>query len=244
MIRSVSLLLGIGTAARGVLLMRINFDRRLVKKPVALAAVLVLSVSTQGCLAAAWLATVGIDTMRTSDVEFLPFEASWVSHESPADITAGPSLSSITLFPVEGDAPLEEQLIQILQRQTALRIHPFVGSAEEPQSFPRDETDRATLAKVVARRLGVDAVLFGCVTGLPPHPSNWGWKEEESRRLFLYLIDRDGHLLWKDELPFTVITGAKPPLSSAVQASLTHHFMDHVRDLGLDTLGYLPPRTS
>jgi hypothetical protein len=224
--------------------MSVNVDRRYGKRPLVFVAILALCLSTQGCLAAAWMAIVGVDTMRTSDVAFLPFEASWVSDEKPLEITQGLSLFSIALFPVEGDVTLEEQLIQILQQQTALRLQPFTRSTNEPASVPHDETDRATLAKVVAQELAVDAVLFGYVSGLPSHPSDWGWKEEESRRLFLYLIDHDGHLLWKDELPFTVITGARPPLPSAVQTSLTHHFMDHVRDLGLDVLGYLPPRTS
>jgi len=51
-------------------------------------------------------------------------------------------------------------------------------------------------------------------------------------------------LLWKDELPFTVVTGSKPPLDGAVETSLRHHLMDHIRDLGLDTVGYLPQKIS
>ena len=54
-------------------------------------------------------------------------------------------------------------------------------------------------------------------------------KADERRRLFLYMIDSDGHLLWKDELPFLIVTGAKPALEESVQRSLTRHFMDHVR---------------
>ena len=95
------------------------------------------------------------------------------------------------------------------------------------------------LAREVSRELTVDAVLYGHVVCDGPQSTRWGWKTEETRRLFLYLIDRDGHLLWKDQLPFLIVTGTKPALEDSVQLSLTRHFMDHVRELGLDTAGYV-----
>ena len=100
------------------------------------------------------------------------------------------------------------------------------------------------MAREVSRELTVDAVLYGHVVCATPHASRWGWATEETRRLFLYLIDRDGHVLWKDQLPFLILTGTKPALEDSVQLSLTRHFMDHVRELGLDTAGYLPPKSS
>ena len=49
----------------------------------ALGAILACSVLLQGCLAAAWVAAVGVDSLRTSDITFRPFEQSWVSQPAP-----------------------------------------------------------------------------------------------------------------------------------------------------------------
>ena len=211
-------------------------------KTIVLAGVLTVGLLQQGCLAAAWVAVVGADSMRTSHITFAPFEASWVSEEKPTAITEGSSLSSVAVLPVEGDVDMGRHLVQILQQQTALRVESSMQLVQD--GLPHDEASRAALAKEVSRAVAVDAVLFGHVTDSPAHASDWGWKEEHPRRLFMYLVDRDGHLLWKDELPFTVVSGSKPPLEGAAEAAFTLHLMDHVRDLGLDALGYLPHKTS
>jgi len=217
--------------------------RRLVRAA-AFTAILVLGLAQQGCLAVAFVAAVGADSLRTGDVTFWPFEQSWVSSEKPQAITESPSLSSVAVLPVEGDADMGGRLLQVLQRQTALRVEPS-GKLERDVPFVgANDADRATVAQAVSRELAVDAVLFGRVVGSAAYPGDWGWKDQESRRLFLYLVDRDGHLLWKDELPFTIVKGSKPPIEDSVQTSLGLHLMDHVRDLGLDDLGYFPKRVS
>jgi hypothetical protein len=208
-----------------------------------LVGILTLGLMQQGCLAVAWVAAVAADSLRTSDFIFRPFERSWVSAEKPTEIVANISLTSLAVLPVEGDEQMGARLSRILQRQTALQV-------VEPAQLDReigilhDDPRRSTLAKDLSSEFDVDAVLFGRVAGSVSHPSDWGWKDEESRRLFLYLFDRDGHLLWKDELPFTVLTGSKPAIEESVQTSLSNHLMDHVRDLGLDDLGYLPKKSS
>jgi len=209
-----------------------------------LCCLMALGLFQQGCLAAAWVVAVGADSMRTSDITFRPFEESWVSSETPVSITESSSLTSLTILPVEGDADMSTRLTQILQRQTALQVVLPVTLDRENVQLPDDETGRAELAKELSRELAVDAVLFARVVGTASHPSDWGWKDEKSQRLYLYLVDRDGHLLWKDELPFTVVTGSKPPLEDSVQTSLTYHLMGHVHDLGLDDIGYLPKKIS
>ena len=209
-----------------------------------LAGVLTLSLMQQGCLAVGWLVAVGADSLRTSDFIFRPFEQSWVSAEKPADIAANVSLTSLAVLPVEGDEEMGERLSHILQRQTALQVVTPTKLDREVGILVDGDNDRSTLAKDLSRELEVDAVLFGRVAGSPSHPSDWGWKDVESRRLFLSLIDREGHLLWKDELPFTVLIGSKPAIEDSVQTSLSHHLMDHIRDLGLDDLGYLPKKVS
>jgi hypothetical protein len=57
-------------------------------------------------------------------------------------------------------------------------------------------------------------------------------------------VDHDGHQLWKDELPFTLVKGSAPPLEASVQIDLGHHVMQHVKELHLDELGYLPKKIS
>lgn len=209
-----------------------------------LAGILTLGLMQQGCLAVAWVAAVGVDSLRTSDFIFRPFEQSWVSSEKPTEIVANVSLTSLAVLPVEGDEEMGVRLTQILQRQTALHVVAPTTLDREVGLLRDDDRDRTALAKDLSRELDVDVVLFGRVASSASHPSDWGWKDEESRRLFLSLIDRDGHLLWKDELPFTVVTGSKPAIEDSVQTSLSHHLMDHVRDLGLDDLGYLPKKAS
>lgn len=198
----------------------------------------------QGCLAVAWVAAVGVDSLRASDITFWPFEQSWVSQpDVSGEGTDARSLTSVAVLPVEGDVEMGSRLAQALQQQTMLRLESLANSEYEVVNLITDEA-RAAIAKNVSHELAVDAVLFGRVSEVAAHPSDWGLKQEESRRLVLHLVGHDGKLLWKDELPFTVVKGSKPPLEQSVQASLTRHLMDHVHALGLDDLGYLPPKTS
>jgi len=207
--------------------------------------VLILSVTflQQGCLAGAWIAAVGSDSMRASDVKFQAFEESWVSTEQSAAVTASSALTSIALMPVDGDGAMGARLTKLLTRETALRVVTPTGRQHPLRVAPPDR-ERAVWAHELSRDLAVDAVLYGYVVGATPLASSeWGWKTDEQRRLFLYMIDSDGQLLWKDELPFLIVTGAKPALEDSVQRSFTRHFMDHVRELRLDDAGYLPSKS-
>lgn len=226
---------------------KMKFDRsnfRSAMRSGVLVALLACSGLLQGCLAVAWVAVVGVDSLRSSDITFWPFEQSWVSQTKTAvDDPDTLLLTSVALLPVEGDDEMRSRLAQIFQQQTTLRVE----STSEPEGGIADsltDDDRSAIAKDLTRELVVDAILFGRVSEISAHPSDWGWKQEESRRLYLHLVDYEGRLLWKDELPYTVVIGAKPPIEHAVQTSLTHHLMDHVRDLGLDDLGYFPRKPS
>ena len=202
-----------------------------------------VSVLQYGCLAAAWVAAVGADSMRTGDVRFHPFEASWVATEHPLASFDRPSLTSVALMPLDGDEAMGARLTKLLMSETALRVVTPVRR-DGWRSVAAADRERAVLARSLSRELAVDAVLYGHVVGAAARSSEWGWTAEEPRRLFLYMIDRDGRLLWKDELPFLIVTGTRPPHEESVQMSLTRHFMDHVRDLGLDDVGYLPSKSS
>ena len=200
----------------------------------------------QGCLAAAWVALVAVDSMKSSNVTFEPFEQSWVAQQDQSsDAVPNPKVTSVAVLPVEGDPEMGARLATLLQQETTLRVESPATVADgvtgaDPRSANADDADRSALAKEVTRDLDVDTILVSRVAGSPSHPSDWGWKAEGSRRLYLYLVNHDGHLLWKDELPFTLVNGSTPPLEASVQIDLSHHLMQHVKALRLDELGYLP----
>lgn len=208
------------------------------------------AVLLQGCLAGAWVAAVAVDTMKSSHITFWPFEQSWVApRDQSSDAMRNSKVTSVAVLPVEGDPEMGARLVTVLQQETTLRVE-SPGTVEagvsetDPRSTQADDADRSALAKEITRDMGVDTVLVSRVSGSPSHPSDWGWKAEGSRRLYLYLIAHDGRLLWKDELPFTLVKGSTPPLESSVQVDLAAHVMRHVKKLHLDELGYLPKKLS
>ena len=204
----------------------------------------------QGCLAGAWVAAVAVDTMKTSHITFWPFEQSWVApRDQSSDAKRNSKVTSVAVLPVEGDPEMGARLATVLQQETTLRVEPpsTVSAAvaeTDSRSAQADDNDRSALAKEITRDLGVDTVLVSRVTGSPSHPSDWGWKAEGSRRLYLYLVNHDGRLLWKDQLPFTLVTGGTPQVEASVQLDFAHHVMQHVKELRLDELGYLPKKIS
>ena len=204
----------------------------------------------QGCLAGAWVAAVAVNTMKSSHITFWPFEQSWVApRDQSSDAIRNSKVTSVAVLPVEGDPEMGARLVIVLQRETTLRVESpatvEAGVSEtDPRSTQADDADRSALAKALTRDLGVDTVLVSRVAGSPSHPSDWGWKAEGSRRLYLYLVNHDGRLLWKDELPFTLVKGGTPQVEASVQVDLAHHVMRHVKKLRLDELGYLLKRIS
>ena len=196
------------------------------------------------------MALVSVDSMKSSNVTFGPFEQSWVApRDQSSDAVKSLKVTSIAVLPVEGDPEMGARLATLLQQETALRVEAPTSfaagvTAADPRSAKADEADRSALAKEVTRDLGVDTVLLSrVVAGSPLHPSDWGRNTEGSRRLYLYLITRDGHLLWKDELPFVLTKGFISPQEASVQTDLRDHVMQHVNALRLDELGYLPKKT-
>jgi hypothetical protein len=220
----------------------------------------------QGCLAGAWVALVAVDTIRDSNVTvgsseeswvaqgavksgnvtFGSFEQSWVAKQDLAsDGVNNSKVTSVAVLPAEGDQEMGARLATLLQQETTLRVESPTniaarGMTADPRLAESDDADRRALAKAVTKDLGVDTVLLSRVADTPSHPSDWGLKVEGSRRLYLYLVNHDGQLLWKDELPFTQIQGSTPPVEASVQTDLSHHVMQHVKALRLDELGYLP----
>jgi hypothetical protein len=218
-----------------------------------LSLVVTWSILLQGCLAGAWVALVAVDTMRSSNITFWPFEQSWVAlQDQSSDAVHNSKVTSVAVLPVEGDPEMGARLATLLEQETTLRVESpatvAIGATEpDPRSGEADDADRSALAKEVTRDLGVDTVLVSRVTSSPvhpTHPSDWGRQAEGSQRLYLYLVNHDGHLLWKDELPFTLVKGSTPSQEASVQIDLTHHVMQQVKALRLDELGYLPKKIS
>jgi len=214
-----------------------------------LSLVVIGSFLLQGCFAGALVAVVAVDSMRSSNVAFEPFEQSWVAQRDQAnDAVRESKITSVAVLPVEGDPEMGPRLATLLQEETALRVEMPVSiaagiDATDTHSEKADDAGRSTLAKEVTRDLGVDTVLVSRVAAAAPsHPSDWGRKAEGSRRLYLYLMNRDGQLLWKDELPFTLAKGSTSPQEASVQTDLNDHVMQHVKELRLDELGYLPKK--
>ena len=224
-------------------------NRRDYTRVITLSLVVTGSLLLQGCVAGAWVAAVAVDSMRSSNVTFEPFEQSWVAkQDQSSDSVLNLKVTSVAVLPVEGDPEMGARLAALLQEETALRVETPVsiaagGTVIGPRSEKAEEIDRSAMAKEVTRSLSVDTVLVSRVTaGSPSHPSDWGWKSEDSRRLYLYLMNRDGQLLWKDELPFTLVKGSTPQQEASMQTDLSDHVMQHVKELRLDELGYLPKK--
>ena len=213
---------------------------------ITLSLVVTGSFLLQGCLAGAWVALVAVDTVRNSNVFVGSFEQSWVAkQDQSSDAVHNPKIMSVAILPVEGDPEMGARLATLLQQETTLHVEsPTVieagVTAADPRSIHADDADRSALAKEITRDLGVDTILVSRVAGAPSHPSDWGWKAEGSRRLYLYLVNRDGRLLWKDELHYTLVNGSTPPMEAPLQIDLPQHMMQHVKALRLDELGYLP----
>lgn len=191
----------------------------------------------QGCLAGAWVAMIASDWGTAGEITFAPFEHSWVALRGEPPASAGAAaMTSIGVAPFEGDADMGLRMTAVLGEETSLRI--------ESTAAPVESNDRSDneLAKMMSRNAGVDAVLFGRVETPRTHPSDWGWSEQESRRLLLKLIDRDGRLLWSDELPYTIVKGSAPPVENRVRLDLADRMVKEIESLQLDELGYFPKK--
>ena len=58
-------------------------------------------------------------------------------------------------------------------------------------------------------------------------------KERFPKRLYLHLLDAKGTMMWKDELPFTIVKGAKEIDETWVKEALMARVMARVNELGL-----------
>jgi hypothetical protein len=214
---------------------------------IAVAVIAALTLSLQGCLGAVWLAAVGSHVTMGSDIEFLPFENSWVA--PPEMRGQSGSVESIAVAPFDGDPSMATRFVTVLERGTALRVvtpievggiarHEAMPSMSESSSGQKE----SRLAQEIARDAGVDCVLFGTVVPYVSNSPSWGPKIRYSKRLLLLLVSEKGDVIWKDELPFTVMTDAAQLSHEGVNDALKTHLTAHVSHLGLTELGLVSGR--
>ena len=169
------------------------------------------ALALQGCLAVVWLGAVGVDMTRTSEIEFQPFENTWmVELQERQQLRL---MKSIAVMPFVGDPAMAERWTVVLREMTDLRI---VSPSDAAQ---------------------VDCVLNGKVVGQEPKKTFLRLKESSSRRLYLHLATDSGTLMWKTELPYTIEKGAKNLDEEAVTKALLTHVRAHAEAIGFAELG-------
>jgi len=192
---------------------------------------LLSALAMQGCLAMVWLGAVGIDVTRTSDIEFQPFENSW--WVVPQERQHLASVKSIAVMPFVGDPVMADRWAAVFRETTDLRV---VSPSDETRYEISDHRQREQAQRIGAE-LQVDCVLIGSVTGQEPQKSFVGFKESSSRRLYLQMVSVEGILMWKTELPFTMVKGAKGIDEEFVTQALVTHVRSQATELGLSDLG-------
>ena len=105
------------------------------------------------------------------------------------------------------------------------------------------DQDNIALAPQVSRDIQADGVFFGRVVSKPPQKAFWGSKERYSKRLYLHLVNAEGTLLWKAELPFAVVKGTKEVDEEIVKRILLTHVRTHAKELGWTELGLVAVHT-
>jgi hypothetical protein len=197
----------------------------------ALGLLLLSALAMQGCLAVVWVGAVGIDMTRTSDIEFQSFENSGLV--TPQERQHLASMKSIAVMPFVGDPVMAQRWTAVFRETTDLRI----VSPSDTTQYEVSDHGQIELAQRIGAELHVDCVLIGNVTGQEPQKSFVGLKESSSRRLYLQMVSAEGVLIWKTELPFTMVKGTKDMDEEFVTQALLTHVKSQATELGLADLG-------
>lgn len=197
-----------------------------------------LLVLSQGCLAAVWVAAVGMGTSVNGAVEFEAFQNSWLA--PPEQRAASRPLRSIAVAPFSGDPAMANRFSAMFTKASSLRvITPREVSASPTVdthvlvSLTAHTQDTSHIAQQIAKSVQADCVLLGTVVGEAISKSGWAGKKVTSKRLFLALLDAEGSIVWTDELPFTVTEGMQPVAEEWVQIALTDQVTSHMEQIGL-----------
>jgi hypothetical protein len=205
--------------------------RVLVHHTALLGLLLISALAMQGCMGIVWLGAVGIDRARTSDIEFQSFENSWVVE--PQERQHLGLVKSIAVMPFIGDPVMAERWAAVFREITDLRV----VSPSDATRYGVSDHGQIGLAQLTSAEFQEDCVLIGNVAGEEPKQSFAGLKESSSQRLYLHLLSRSGALMWKTELSYTIVKGAKDLDEEMVTKSLLSHVRAHVDELGLAQVG-------
>jgi hypothetical protein len=198
---------------------------------VLLGSLLLSALVMQGCLGIVWLGMAGIDSTRTSDIEFQTFENSWVAASHEQQYLG--LVQSIAVMPFGGDPMMAERWAAVFRDMTDLRV----VSPSDSMRYGIFDHGQIGLAQRTSAESQVDCVLIGNVAGQEPMKSLMGLKESSSKRLYLYLMSDSGTLLWKTELSYTIVKGAKDLDEAMVTRALITYVWAHANELGLAELG-------
>jgi hypothetical protein len=192
---------------------------------------LLAAIAMQGCVAMVWLGAVGIDSARTSNIEFQSFENLWVI--APQERPLLGLMKSLAVMPFVGDPVMAERWAAVFREITDLRV----VSQTHSTWYGVSDYGQIGLAKRISTELQVDCVLFGNVAVQEPKKSFAGFKESSSQRLSLHLMSASGTLMWKTEMPFTMVKGTKGMDEEFVTQALLAHVRTQANELGLADLG-------
>ncbi|MEO8341113.1 MAG: hypothetical protein ABI604_15610 [Nitrospirota bacterium] len=173
----------------------------------------------------------------TSDIEFRPFENSWVV--VPQERQHLVSMKSIAIMPFSGDPVMADRWAAVFREITDLRV---VSPSDVTQSGVPDQGQIGPVRRM-STESQVDCVLIGNVASQAPQKSFAGLKERSSHRLYLQLMSDSGTIMWKTELPFTIVTGAKELDEDMVTKALLAHVSAYADELGFAGRGIFNQQT-
>jgi TolB-like protein len=176
-------------------------------------------------MALMWLGALGIDKTRSSVIEFQSFENSWAV--VPQKRQQAGLVKSIAVMRFVGDPAMVERWIVVFREMTDFRV----VSQSDATQYGVSHHGQIVLAQRISAESEVDCVLFGNVTG-----------QEPRKRLSLHLLSASGTLLWKTELSYTIVRGAKDLDEEMVTHTLLTHVRAHANELGLAELERQPCR--
>ncbi len=213
--------------------------------PVAFGLVMGLTLLLQGCVAVAWLCAVGVGNSVNGSVKFHPFQNSWVAPVSHR--TEGGPMQSIAVVPFEGDKDMAHHFKTIFQEQSTLLVKDVEGKPSDlvpnpsiplPPLLDFDQSQKRQLAKDIAQQHAVDCVLFGRIQQEGSAEKDNPTRPPITNRLFLELVNAEGALIWKDELPYSLNSDPQPIADEWFNETLSTHVITHTKQLGLTELHF------
>jgi hypothetical protein len=148
-------------------------------------------------------------------------------------------MKSIAVMPFDGDPMMAERWSAVFRDMTDLRVE----TPSDAIRYGVSDYGQMRPTQQIRVESQVDCVLIGNVSGEAQQKSFAGFKQRSSQRVHLYLACDSGTLMWKTELPYTIVTGAKGLDEEMVTKALLSHVRAQANELGLTELGGFNKRT-